>query len=163
MGSVGDLHSTCNFLERWSRLKRIPSANRENDTEPSRVRLDSLAVGDVDLWLKHKLRLAAGEQRGARERGAALPHLSLLGVGMGLIWSPPLPVGKFLAFLTEDDMPLVRSNQPWKSMTPISPANNIPAASGFFVCSVDTSSDVSLAQLKRKQKHYSGPRSNVGG
>lgn len=43
---------------------------------------------------------------------ATLPHLMLLRVGMGLIWRAPLPVGKILAFLAENDMPLVRSNQP---------------------------------------------------
>lgn len=164
-------YTNCNF---WGKVKpqkmNSPCQQRKWHTEPSRIRLDSSAAGDINLWLKQipqpDLGLAAGEGRGARERGAALPHPLLLGVGMGHVWSTPLPVGKFLAFLAENDMPLVRSNQPWKrvfAMTPISPVNDIPAASSFFGCRVDTSSDLSLAQLKRKQKRYSGPRSNVGG
>lgn len=48
-------------------------------------------------------------------------------------------------------------------MTPVSPVNNIPVTSSCSGCGVDTSSDLSLAQLRREQKCYSSPGSNVGG
>lgn len=123
------------FWKVKSQKTNSPCQQRKRHTEPLRVRLDSSSMGDINLWLKQipqlKWALAAQKERGARERRAALPHPLLLRVSMGLIWSTPLPEGKLLAFLAENDMPLVRSNQPWKeyllfAMTPLSPANDIP-------------------------------------
>lgn len=129
MGGVGDLHSICNFFfGRWSHMRWILLTNREKwHAEPSRIRLDSLAEGDVNHWLKQIVQ--PGERSSVTSpaapwsrHGTHLEHRAAWGASL---------LGFFYCkrhVISQEQPTLKRVFAP----TPTSPTSDAPAAWSFF-------------------------------